>query len=105
MSAFRSTTFTLVTAMLLSPTLTFCAADEMKTSDTRTDVKVRALPRFTEFTIVSDMPPTEVADTLYQLFQSHPVLKAELPCYRYGSDKLQLGCTKTIREDVLHARF
>lgn len=62
-------------------------------------------PDLTKFTIASKLSPQQLTDTLYALFQQHPVLREALPCRRYGAGNALFTCSKVIREDVFNAMF
>ena len=71
----------------------------------QTENKYTPWPNFTKFKIESSLSPQELTDTLYELFQKHPVLRDDLPCHRYGTNDSRFSCLKVIREDVFHTRF
>jgi hypothetical protein len=85
----------------LTATLTHCT----DTSNQLSENKYIPWPVFVSFKIESALPPDQLTDTLYGLFEQHPVLQTELPCYRFGENNRRFGCLKVIREDVFHTRF
>jgi len=70
-----------------------------------TENKYIPWPDFARFQIGSTLPPDQLTDTLYELFQNHPVLRDELPCHRLSGNNRKFTCLKVIREDVFHTRF